>query len=177
MATALERSGIGVPVVKLVRGDEIETPPRGPAVVVGTLAAAHNWPERYRPFLGEMRVRLGQGPSGEAASGRRVMHVPDVFADDALAEWQDVARELGFRAIVALPLQTKNRVIGAAAFYFAQPVELNTGEHGLLRTVTDQMVRNRFVVEVGDTQALNGAVSRLRNIDGVFDAYRVTPSG
>jgi GTP pyrophosphokinase len=44
-------------------------------------------------------------------------------------------------------------------------------------TVTDQMVRNRFVVEVGDTQVLNGAVSRLRNIDGVFDAYRVTPSG
>jgi GTP diphosphokinase / guanosine-3',5'-bis(diphosphate) 3'-diphosphatase len=44
-------------------------------------------------------------------------------------------------------------------------------------TVTDQMVRNRFVVEVGDTQALDGAVSRLRNIDAVFDAYRVTPSG
>jgi guanosine-3',5'-bis(diphosphate) 3'-pyrophosphohydrolase len=42
-------------------------------------------------------------------------------------------------------------------------------------TVTDQMVRNRFVVDVGDTQALNGAISRLRNIDAVFDAYRVTP--
>jgi guanosine-3',5'-bis(diphosphate) 3'-pyrophosphohydrolase len=41
--------------------------------------------------------------------------------------------------------------------------------------VADQMVRNRFVVEVGDTQALNGAVSRLRQIEGVFDAYRVTP--
>jgi GTP pyrophosphokinase len=38
------------------------------------------------------------------------------------------------------------------------------------------MVRNRFVVEVGDTQALNGAISRLRNIDAVFDAYRVTPA-
>src|SRR5919107_458852 len=32
------------------------------------LAAAHNWPERHRPWLGEMRVRLGFGPSGEAAS-------------------------------------------------------------------------------------------------------------
>ncbi|MFN8133018.1 MAG: bifunctional (p)ppGpp synthetase/guanosine-3',5'-bis(diphosphate) 3'-pyrophosphohydrolase [Solirubrobacteraceae bacterium] len=42
--------------------------------------------------------------------------------------------------------------------------------------VADQMVRNRFVVEVGDTQALNGAISRLRNIDAVFDVYRVTPS-
>ena len=103
------------------------------------LAAAHNWPERYRPFLGEMRVRLGQGPSGEAAAGRRVVYLPDVFADYALEHWQDVARELGFRAIVALPLQTRNRVVGAVAFYFAETVELNTGEHGLLRTVADQI--------------------------------------
>ena len=35
------------------------------------LVAAYNWPERYRPFLGEMKVRLGFGPSGEAASERR----------------------------------------------------------------------------------------------------------
>jgi len=37
------------------------------------------------------------------------------------------------------------------------------------------MVKNRFVVEVGDTQALKGAINRLRSIDAVFDAYRVTP--
>jgi GTP pyrophosphokinase len=43
--------------------------------------------------------------------------------------------------------------------------------------VSDQMVRNRFVVEVGDTRALDHAVSRLRGIEAVFDAYRVTPTG
>ena len=42
--------------------------------------------------------------------------------------------------------------------------------------VNDQMVRNRFVVEVGDTHALKATVARLRNIEGVFDAYRVTPT-
>jgi GTP diphosphokinase / guanosine-3',5'-bis(diphosphate) 3'-diphosphatase len=41
--------------------------------------------------------------------------------------------------------------------------------------VNSPMVSNRFVVEVGDTQALKATVGRLRNIDGVFDAYRVTP--
>jgi GTP diphosphokinase / guanosine-3',5'-bis(diphosphate) 3'-diphosphatase len=41
--------------------------------------------------------------------------------------------------------------------------------------VSDQMVRNRFVLEVGDTKAIDGAISRLRNIEAVFDAYRVTP--
>ncbi len=43
-------------------------------------------------------------------------------------------------------------------------------------TVDHPMVKNRFVVEVGDTQALKAAVQRLRNIDSVFDAYRVTPT-
>ena len=39
------------------------------------------------------------------------------------------------------------------------------------------MVKNRFVVEVADTHGLKGAITRLRNIDSVFDAYRVTPGG
>ena len=39
------------------------------------------------------------------------------------------------------------------------------------------MVKNRFVVELADTQSLKGAISRLRNTDAVFDAYRVTPGG
>jgi guanosine-3',5'-bis(diphosphate) 3'-pyrophosphohydrolase len=38
------------------------------------------------------------------------------------------------------------------------------------------MVKNRFVAEVPDTQTLKRAVGRLRNIESVFDAYRVTPT-
>jgi guanosine-3',5'-bis(diphosphate) 3'-pyrophosphohydrolase len=41
--------------------------------------------------------------------------------------------------------------------------------------VSSPMVQNRFVVEVPDTQGLKQAVNRLRNIEGVFDAYRITP--
>jgi GTP pyrophosphokinase len=44
-------------------------------------------------------------------------------------------------------------------------------------TVVHPMVKNRFVVEVGDTSALKNCIQRLRNIDSVFDAYRVTPTG
>jgi GTP diphosphokinase / guanosine-3',5'-bis(diphosphate) 3'-diphosphatase len=39
------------------------------------------------------------------------------------------------------------------------------------------MVKNRFVVEVGDSEQLRNCVSRLRHVEGVFDAYRVTPTG
>ncbi len=37
------------------------------------------------------------------------------------------------------------------------------------------MVKNRFVIEVADTHTLKGAITRMRNIESVFDAYRVTP--
>ncbi|HET7456274.1 MAG TPA: GAF domain-containing sensor histidine kinase [Gemmatimonadaceae bacterium] len=103
------------------------------------LAAAHNWPERYRPWLGEMRVRLGYGPSGEAVAERRPVEVPDVFADPSLADWQDVATELGFRAIVALPLQTGRKVLGAVTFYFAGAGGFSPEQRNLLRIVADQM--------------------------------------
>ncbi len=39
------------------------------------------------------------------------------------------------------------------------------------------MVKNRFVVEVGDTEQLKHCISKLRNVESVFDAYRITPSG
>ena len=38
------------------------------------------------------------------------------------------------------------------------------------------MVKNRFVVEVGDTEQLRQCITRLRNVESVFDAYRITPS-
>jgi signal transduction histidine kinase len=103
------------------------------------LAAVHNWPERYARFLGQMRVRLGVGPSGEAASERRTIEVLDLFADPTLEDWQEVATELGFRSFVALPLQTAHAVHGTVTFYFASSKALGVGTRHLMRTVADQM--------------------------------------
>jgi signal transduction histidine kinase len=103
------------------------------------LQAVHNWPARYAAFLGDMRVRLGSGPSGSAARERRIVEVPDVFADPELADWQEVAAELGFRSLVALPLQTPAGVLGAVTFYFASSAGLTAEHRGLLRTVADQL--------------------------------------
>jgi GTP pyrophosphokinase len=44
-------------------------------------------------------------------------------------------------------------------------------------TTKHPMVKNRFVVEIGDSDQLRQCVGRLRNVDSVFDAYRVTPTG
>jgi len=103
------------------------------------LAASHNWPERHRPWLGQMRVRLGFGPSGEAAAERRVIEVPDVMADPDLEDWRDVASELGFRSLVALPLATGHRMLGTVTFYYAEPGARSAEARSLLRIVADQM--------------------------------------
>ena len=41
--------------------------------------------------------------------------------------------------------------------------------------VQDQMARNRYVIEVGDVRTLKAVLSGLRQLESVFDAYRVTP--
>jgi GAF domain-containing protein len=99
--------------------------------------AAHAWPERWRPWLGAMRVRLGYGPAGEAASERRLIEVQDVFADPALEDWQEVARELGFRALVSVPIEGPRGIAGAASFYFSEPGSRPAAARELLRTVAD----------------------------------------
>jgi signal transduction histidine kinase len=103
------------------------------------LAAAHNWPEEYARFLGQMRVRLGTGPSGKAASERRTVDVPDLFADHTLLDWHEVAKELGFRSFVALPLETTTEVVGTVTFYFASRRAVGVDTQSLMRLVADQM--------------------------------------
>jgi GAF domain-containing protein len=124
------------------------------------LIAAHGWPARWRPWLGEMRVRVGFGPSGEAVSERRVIEVADVFADPALEDWQEVARELGFHALVALPLVTPERIEGAATFYFAAPAPPAANVRALLRAVADIMAA---VAEKGTLH------DRLRRAEAALD--------
>jgi signal transduction histidine kinase len=124
------------------------------------LQAVHNWPERYAPFLGQMRVRLGHGPSGQAASERRVIEVPDVFADASLADWQEVATELGFRSLVAMPLQTVAGVLGTVTFYFAgSDGGISAESRGLLRVVADQMAATAEKARlIDDLQRTNEAL-------------------
>ncbi len=129
------------------------------------LVAAHAWPDRWRPWLGEMRVRVGYGPSGEAVSERRAIEVPDVFADLGLEDWQEVASELGFRALVALPLVTNAGVEGAATFYFADPGVPDARVRALLRAVADVMAA---IAEKSTLQ------DRLRRAEAALDSVNAT---
>ncbi|MBX9857514.1 MAG: GAF domain-containing protein [Gemmatimonadaceae bacterium] len=101
--------------------------------------AQHEWPAPYRAWIGALRVRVGDGPSGIAVAERRLVEVVDLFAQPELETWHEVARELGFRSILAAPLETVDGPIGAVAFYFADPTQLSEDQRTLVRLVADQL--------------------------------------
>lgn len=101
--------------------------------------AQHEWPSAHRGWIGALRVRVGRGPSGTAVAEGRVVEVEDVFADPASAEWHDIARELGFRSIVAAPLVGRHGATGAVAFYFAHETQVTDEQRALVRVVCEQL--------------------------------------
>ena len=134
-----------------------------PAVL--RLAASWNWPPAFAGFLGEMRVRVGAGPTGVAVAGNRVVEVPNVFSDEELEDWWEVAQELGFAASVSLPLLQGGRPEGAVTFYFRDPGAPRSHDRHLLRLVADQLsatAEKAHLIE--DLQRAN-ALLRLQNVE------------
>src|SRR6185503_12228315 len=124
-----------------------------------TLGAVHNWPQKYARFLSQLRVRLGSGPSGIAAAERRTVEVSDVFSGEGAADWADVARELGFKSLVAVPLKTGETVLGTIAFYFANAGTPSAEARHLLQMVADQMAATAEKAKlIDDLRAANSAL-------------------
>ncbi len=93
---------------------------------------------------------------------------PDRFTEVA---WDGDA-ETSFRVEIEVDGWDRHRLLEDMSRTFAEAGINILDAHC---TVNHPMVKNRFVVEVGDTRTLDQAINRLRNIDAVFDAYRVTP--
>jgi signal transduction histidine kinase len=103
------------------------------------LVCAQNWPQTAARWLGEIRIRVGRGPTGRAVAEAVPVEVADVFADPELREWWDPARELGFTSLIALPLRADGGVMGALSFYFADARAFAEDERSLLLLVTEQI--------------------------------------
>jgi GTP pyrophosphokinase len=78
-----------------------------------------------------------------------------------------------FLVQIAVDSWDRPRLLEDVARTFAEHAA-NIVEYG--GHVEDQLAKNWYTVEVGDVKALRGLLTALRNVDAVFDAYRVTPS-
>lgn len=103
------------------------------------LACAQNWPQASARFLGELRIREGRGPTGRAVGRGRSVEVEDLFADPALEEWWEPARELGFVSMTSHPLMVEDRVVGALSFYFSERQRFDGESRELLGVVAHQL--------------------------------------
>jgi guanosine-3',5'-bis(diphosphate) 3'-pyrophosphohydrolase len=118
-------------------------------------------------------VSLGRGITIHRRDCRNVTALkkaPERFTD---VSWEG-DNEASYRVELQVDAWDRTRLLEDLSRTFAE-AGINILEATC--TVKHPMVKNRFVVEVGDTQQLKQAIGRLRNIDSVFDAYRVTPAG
>ena len=89
-------------------------------------------------------------------------------------EWEEGSVQRGFRVQIAVQSWDRPRLLEDVARTFAE-YGTNIVEYG--GHVADQMARNWYTVEVGDVKTLRSLLSALKNLESVFDAYRVTPGG
>jgi GTP pyrophosphokinase len=117
-------------------------------------------------------ISLGKGITihrGDCPNVRALMRNPERFTP---VEWEGSTSQ-SFRVHIALDSWDRPRLLEDVARTFAEH-GANIVSYG--GSVEDQMARNWYVAEVGDVKELRSLLTALRNVDGVFDAYRVTPS-
>ncbi|HEX7083086.1 MAG TPA: bifunctional (p)ppGpp synthetase/guanosine-3',5'-bis(diphosphate) 3'-pyrophosphohydrolase [Gaiellaceae bacterium] len=88
-------------------------------------------------------------------------------------EWDGGTAMKSFRVQIAVSSWDRPRLLEDVARTFAEH-GANIVSYGGM--VEDQLAKNWYTVEVGDVKTLRSLLNALRNLEAVFDAFRVTPS-
>jgi GTP pyrophosphokinase len=118
-------------------------------------------------------ISLGKGITihrGDCPNVKALRRNPERFTPVA---WDGGTAAKGFRVQIAVDSWDRPRLLEDVARTFAEH-GANIVSYG--GVVEDQLAKNWYTAEVGDVKALRTLLTALRNLDAVFDAYRVTPS-
>jgi GTP pyrophosphokinase len=117
-------------------------------------------------------ISMGKGITihrEDCSNVKALMRNPERFTK---VSWDGGATQ-SFRVQISVDSWDRPRLLEDVARTFAEH-GANIVEYG--GHVEDQLAKNWYVAEVGDVKALRSLLTALRNVDAVFDAYRVTPS-
>jgi GTP pyrophosphokinase len=117
-------------------------------------------------------ISMGKGITihrADCSNVKALLRNPERFTP---VDWDGGASH-SFLVQIAVASWDRPRLLEDVARTFAEH-GANIVEYG--GHVEDQLAKNWYTVEVGDVKALRGLLTALRNVDAVFDAYRVTPS-
>jgi GTP diphosphokinase / guanosine-3',5'-bis(diphosphate) 3'-diphosphatase len=117
-------------------------------------------------------ISLGKGITihrEDCPNVRALQRNPERFTS---VEWDGDASK-SFRVQISVDAWDRPRLLEDVARTFAE-YGANIVSYG--GVVEDQLAKNWYTAEVGDIKSLRGLLTALRNVEAVFDAYRVTPS-
>jgi guanosine-3',5'-bis(diphosphate) 3'-pyrophosphohydrolase len=117
-------------------------------------------------------ISLGRGITvhrEDCPNVKALLRQPERFTT---VEWEGGA-SAGFLVQISVDAWDRARLLEDVARTFAEH-GANIVSYG--GVVEDGMARNWYTAEVGEVKELRSLLSALRNLDAVFDAYRVTPS-
>src|SRR6478735_8676428 len=117
-------------------------------------------------------ISLGKGITihrGDCPNVRALKRQPERFTP---VEWEGGSAQ-SFRVQIAVSSWDRPRLLEDVARTFAEHGANIVAYGGM---VEDQLARNWYTAEIGDVKELRQLLNALRNVDSVFDAYRVTPS-
>jgi GTP diphosphokinase / guanosine-3',5'-bis(diphosphate) 3'-diphosphatase len=119
-------------------------------------------------------ISLGRGITihrNDCPNVRALMRNPERFTP---VEWETGAATASFRVQMAVEAWDRARLLEDVARTFAEH-GANIVSYG--GTVEDGMAKNWYTAELGDVKDLRALLTALRNLEAVFDAYRMTPGG
>ena len=117
-------------------------------------------------------ISLGRGITihrADCPNVKALMRNPERFTP---VEWEGNAKT-SFRVQLAVEAWDRARLLEDVARTFSEH-GANIVSYG--GTVEDGMARNWYTAELGDVKDMRSLLSALRNLEAVFDAYRVTPN-
>jgi GTP diphosphokinase / guanosine-3',5'-bis(diphosphate) 3'-diphosphatase len=117
-------------------------------------------------------ISLGKGITihrEDCPNAKALMRNPERFTP---VDW-DGGASTSFRVQIRVDSWDRPRLLEDVARTFAEH-GANIVSYG--GVVEDQLAKNWYTAEVGDVKDLRALLTALRQIDSVFDAYRVTPT-
>lgn len=123
------------------------------------------------PILGY--ISLGRGITihrEDCPNARALRKNPERFTP---VSWSGTNKQ-SFRVEIAVDAWDRARLLEDLSRAFGENGANIVSAHCAME---DQMVHDRFTVDVGDVETLRSVIQSLRQVESVFDAYRVTPGG
>ncbi len=104
------------------------------------LRASHRMEAEAVEALRAARVRLGEGATGQAASTRAPVQIPDTFEErrGAISRVRPVLNRLGYRSLVTVPIQREQQIMGGLTVWRKRVGEFEPEVVNLLQTFATQ---------------------------------------